>query len=63
MNLPKVLPEAKVRFDTYKDLLRAYAYGDMSYVEFAARVRRRSEGRNEDSDEPDGIDEWLDPPW
>jgi len=63
MNLPKVLPEARVRFDTYKDLLSAYAYGDMSYVEFAARVRRRSEGRNEDSDEPDGIDEWLDPPW
>ncbi len=51
VNLPKVLPAARERFDQYKDLLLAYSSGAMEYVEFAAKVRRRSEGADEDYDE------------
>lgn len=49
-NLPKILPEARDRFDDYKDLLGDFADGNMSYKEFSARARRRLEGKNEDSD-------------
>ena len=49
-NLPRVLPEARERFDEYKDLVGEFAYGSMDYAEFAARVRRRSQGVSEDSD-------------
>lgn len=49
-NLPSALPEARTRFDEYKDLTEGFATGDMSYKEFAARVRRRTKGSNEDSD-------------
>jgi hypothetical protein len=49
-NLPAALPAARERFDEYKDLLDEFANGPMDYPEFAARVRRRSEGRNEDHD-------------
>lgn len=60
-NLPKVLPEARERFEKYKDLLEAFSFGEMPYHEFAARVRRRSEGKNEDfDDEPP--EDWLEPP-
>jgi len=52
VNLPKILPAARERFDQYKDLLSDYASGPMEYAEFAARVRRRSEGAHEDFDEP-----------
>lgn len=51
-NLPKVLPEARRAFDHYKDLLMSYGAGEIDYTEFAARSRRRSEGTNEDFDEP-----------
>ena len=57
-NLPKILPEARDKFDDYKDLLGAFADGSMDYEEFAARVRRREQGTNEDSDwePPEGSD-------
>ena len=58
-NLPEVLPEARARFDHYKDLLEAFANNEMEYKEFAARVRRRSEGRFEDGDW-DPPDNWED---
>ena len=47
--LPQILPQARERFDEYKDLLDEFA-GSMSYEEFAARVRRRSDGVDEDKD-------------
>ena len=57
-NLPKILPGARDRFGDYKDLLEAFADGSMPYKEFSARVRRRSKGKDEDSDWeiPEGID-------
>jgi hypothetical protein len=55
-NLPRVLPAARDRFEAFRDLLTQYASGDKSYAEFAARVRRRQQGTNEDSDKP-AIDE------
>ncbi len=50
VNLPQILPEARDKFDEYKDLLGAFGSGSMKYEEFAARVRRRFEGTNEDYD-------------
>ena len=50
VNLPNILPEARDRFDEYKDLLIAFSSQTMTYEEFAARVRRRSQGRYEDGD-------------
>lgn len=56
-NLFAVLPEHRAKFDKYKDLLAKFADGSMLYPEFAARVRRRRNGTNEDADwaelEPD----------
>jgi hypothetical protein len=55
-NLPNIVEAARHRFEEYRDLLEAYAYKRMPYHEFAARVRRRQLGQNEDSDfdaEPD----------
>ena len=49
-NLPRLLPNARERFDVYKDLLTAFACGDINYEEFSARVRRRSQGLFEDGD-------------
>ena len=49
-NLPRLLPEARERFDDYKDLLEAFADHSMGYEEFAARVRRRSDGVDEERD-------------
>jgi hypothetical protein len=49
-NLPQVLPDARLRFEQYRDLLNSYAIGDMPYEEFAARVRRRQQGVDENSD-------------
>lgn len=57
-NLPAVAAEARARFEEFKDLLELYGSGEMSYSEFAARSRRRSQGADEDSDfDPD---EYLD---
>ena len=49
-NLPSVLPAARERFEEYKDLLADFGDRTMEYKEFAARVRRRSQGTEEDSD-------------
>ena len=49
-NLHRVLPEARKRFEDYKDLLADFGCGDITYQEFAARVRRHSQGVDEDSD-------------
>ena len=59
-NLPRTLPEARVRFDDYKDLLADFAAKTISYKEFAARVRRRSGGLYEDGDwDPSDYDIFL----
>jgi hypothetical protein len=49
-NMPAVAEEARSRFDAYKDLLAQFVSGDLAYDEFAARVRRRESGSNEDHD-------------
>ena len=49
-NLLEILPEARVRFEEYKDLLEAFAYQNISYKVFSARVRRRSQGLYEEGD-------------
>ena len=49
-NLPRILPAARERFDEYKDLLEAFASHEIEYKSFAARVRRRSQGRYEEGD-------------
>ena len=50
VNLPQILPSARVRFDQYNDLLEAFAVEDIRYEEFAGRVWRRSQGKNEGHD-------------
>jgi len=52
-NLPAVLPHMRERFEGYKDLVWAYATGDMDYPEFTSRALRRSRGEPEDF-VPDG---------
>jgi hypothetical protein len=49
-NLLTVADAARERFDAYKDLLEAFVSHDIPYDEFAARVRRRQSGSNEDRD-------------
>lgn len=49
--IPEELPKTRVRFDEFKDLLARYAYGEIAYQEFAARIRRRENGTNEDTDQ------------
>lgn len=55
-NLPKVLRNARSQFDDFKDLAGDFGNERIDYDEFAARVRRRSEGTNEDHD-------WLPESW
>ena len=50
INLPRILPQARDRFNEYKYLMGDFAGGTMSYEEFVARVRRRSQGVYEDGD-------------
>jgi hypothetical protein len=52
-NLPTVLPGARERFNTFKDLLEGYVAGEHTYPSLAARVRRRLQGTNEDRDTED----------
>ena len=54
--LPEQLPDARTRFDKYKDLLAAYADGAIQYLEFAGRVRRRAAGKEEADWEDDDQD-------
>ena len=51
-NLPRILPQAREKFDMYKDLIAKFTNSDMRYKEFSARVRRRDSGTNEDYDDP-----------
>ena len=46
VNLPKILPEARHRFATFKDLLWAYATGKLSYKAFAGLAIRRARTLN-----------------
>ena len=48
VGLPGALSEARSTFEEYKDLLSGYAFGELSYVSFAFRVKRRSLGLPED---------------
>jgi len=61
-NMMAVAPAARERMDQYFDLLAAFGSGDMNYTEFAARVRRRAAGANEDNDWPEEeepeFDDW-----
>lgn len=50
INLPKILPAARERFREHRDLLAAFGSGDIPYKTFAAKVRRREDGTNEDHD-------------
>lgn len=52
--LQSLLPEARERFDEYKDLLWEFACGEIDYKEFAGRSRRREQGVPEDFDQDDG---------
>jgi len=49
-NLLSVADGARERFDAYKDILESFVSHNIGYHEFAARVRRRKTGSNEDSD-------------
>ena len=49
-NMPDLAERVRPTFDRQKDLLAAFGSGEMRYGEFAARVRRRGQGRNEDYD-------------
>ncbi|TXN01385.1 hypothetical protein FV222_10730 [Methylobacterium sp. WL103] len=53
--------QARARFNKYKDLLERFATKDISYAEFAARLRRRELGQNEDHDwpEPEVPEGWV----
>jgi hypothetical protein len=53
-NLPTVLGAMRPKWLAFRDLLEQYARQNISYPEFAARVRRRHQGTSEESDwEPD----------
>lgn len=49
--VPAYAEQARARFDQYKDLLWRFAIGELYYAAFAARVRRREQGKSEESDE------------
>lgn len=55
-DLPVLIPPARERFSAYKDLLWRYGRGEISYSEFAWRVRQREQGGEED-ERPD--EDWL----
>lgn len=59
-NLMAVAKDARTRYAEYRDILEPFAFGEMGYSEFAARIRRRSKGQNENhdwEDEPQDGDE------
>ena len=58
--LPEDLPTARKRFDNHRDFLRSFVFEGMPFREFAARVRRREQGTNEDHDWPDDEIEPID---
>lgn len=50
VNLPSLVGSMRPRFDEYRDLLEGFVSNTLPYPEFAARVRRRAAGTDEDSD-------------
>lgn len=48
--VPAEAPAARERFNRYFDLLEKFGAGEMSYKSFAARVRRRRNGKPEHAD-------------
>ena len=52
-HLPGLIDKQQDKFDEFYDLLAAFASKAMDYTEFAARVRRRLAGTNEDNDWPE----------
>jgi hypothetical protein len=52
-HLPQLLPDARERFDNFKDLLCGYANGESTYESFVARVKRQSCGEPEDFPGPE----------
>jgi hypothetical protein len=53
-NLLPLVPDAREKYDRYRDLLEAFASQTMPFEEFAERVRRRNYGESEDElDYPD----------
>lgn len=52
-NLPALADQSLSKLKAGKDLLEPFASGEMTYKEFAARIRRREQGVNEDNDWPD----------
>lgn len=48
--LPQLVAGARQKLDEFDDLLHGFAWAEMPYQEFAARVRRRESGQNEDHD-------------
>lgn len=58
--------EYRERFEHNKDLLEKFVSGELYYASFAARVRRREQGVDEDSDgesEPDYDPDDYEPDW
>jgi hypothetical protein len=49
-NLPSLIESRRPVFDDFKDLLRDFSTKAIPFEEFAARVRRRVAGTNEDGD-------------
>ena len=60
--LPTLLPEARARFEDFRDLLHGYATGDHSYQSFAGRARRRQRGEPQEF-EPAEEHEEPEPDW
>lgn len=57
-NLSLVAQEARERFEKFRDLLEMLVFGAMPYTQFAARVRRRTLGQNEENDWDEGQPDW-----
>lgn len=55
-HLPNLIPEARDKFDQFKDLLCDYGIGEINYPAFAAASGKRRRGESEDLDELDGND-------
>lgn len=51
-NLPRILPEARERFDKHKELIEDYTSGRISYKVFANRVLQRSPDAEDDREPP-----------
>ena len=59
-NLVALLPDARNRFERFRDLLEEYVGGEYDYEAFAGRVRRRVLGEPEDGFEEENGGHWRD---